>query len=437
MNRRDFVKSATLLSTSLILPFPFNGAENKIKIAIVGTGWWGTDVLLPGLLTTENFEVIGLCDVDSVALQNAAGKVVESGNKKPELFSDYREMYKLSGLQAVVISTPTHWHPLQFIDACKAGLHVFLEKPICYDIREGQAMLEAQQKANNVVQVDFPRVMVDINDQVKSFIQSGEAGKIIQAHANINNNEGVLVEKPIPETIDFNQFCGPAPRNRYMCSANGTKPVWRGQHDFSRGILMDWGIHYIHNIRKIMDLDLPDYTSAIGGIAGNIAVENPNFLEVQFNFGGLPVNWSHKTWGFTATNPAHNIGITLFGEKGTIFSGDLGWEFYPKGGKGKIAHGDVRFRPGADENIDIYSKMFVDLFNEFAEGIRNNSNKGITNTLQDAFKTTSTVIYGDLSYLVKSGINIDKSTMNISNNDKAQSMLKRDYRAPYQHPYVV
>lgn len=283
--------------------------------------------------------------------------------------------------------------------------------------------------------VDFPRMMVDTNNQVKDFIQSGEAGKILQVHANINNNDGLLVEKPIPETIDFDKFCGPAPLAKYMCSKNGIKPVWRGQHDFSRGVMMDWGIHYIHNIRKIMNLDLPDSISAIGGNAGNLAQENPNHLNVQFDFGGLPVSWSHKSWGFTATNPDHNIGITLFGKKGTIFSGDLGWEFYPKGGKEKIAHGDVRFRPGAPENNPIYMKMFVDMFNEFAEGIRNNSHSGITNTLQEAHKTTSTVIYGDLSYQVKSGINIDNSSMNISNNDKAQSMLKRDYRNMYQHPY--
>ncbi len=425
------------MSSAAFLPYSFLQEKDKIKIAIVGTGWWGTDVLLPNILATNQFEIIGLCDVDSVARENAAGKVVESGNKKPELFSDYREMYNMRELQAVVISTPTHWHPLQFIDACNKGLHVFLEKPICYDIREGQAMLEAQKRAKNVVQVDFPRVMVDTNDQVKDFIQSGEAGRIIQAQANINNNEGVLFEKPVPGTIDFERFCGPAPITKYMCSKNGTKPVWRGQHDFSRGILMDWGIHYIHNIRKIMNLELPGYVAAVGGITGNMAVENPNYLEVLFDFDGLPVNWSHKTWGYTAPNPDHNIGITLFGEKGTIFSGDLGWEFYPKGSAEKIAHGDVRFRPGASENNDIYMKMFIDLFIEFADGIRNKSNSSITNTLEDAFKTTSSVIYGDLSYLVKSGINIDTSTMNISNNDMAKSMLKRAYRSPYQHPFTT
>jgi len=79
--------------------------------------------------------------------------------------------------------------------------------------------------------------------------------------------------------------------------------------------------------------------------------------------------------------------------------------------------------------------MIVGLFNEFAEGIRKHSNDGITNNLEEAIKTTSTVIYGDLAYLAKSGISIDSSTMDIPDNEEAQKMFKREYRAPYQHPY--
>jgi predicted dehydrogenase len=81
--------------------------------------------------------------------------------KNPSFFRITEQMYEMPGLQAVAIATPTHWHALQFIAACKKGLHVFLEKPVSYDIREGQAMLDAHRKAKNVVQVDFPRVMAD------------------------------------------------------------------------------------------------------------------------------------------------------------------------------------------------------------------------------------------------------------------------------------
>jgi predicted dehydrogenase len=434
MDRRNFLKSSAITAGSLIIPFSLQAKDEKIKLAIVGTGWWGTDILLRATISSGLFDIIGLCDVNSVLLNNAAEVVMKSGASKPALFSSYKEMYDLPGLQAVVIATPTHWHALQFIDACKKGLHVFLEKPVSYDIREGQAMLAAQKKANNVVQVDFPRVMVDTNDQVRAFIQSGEAGKILQVKANINNPEGPIIEKEIPKTVDFETFCGPAPRLKYLCSENGDRADWRGQHDFSRGIMVDWGIHYIHNVRRVLGLDLPDHVSAIGGITKNFTMDNPDHLDVRFDFGGLPVYWSHKAWGYTSPMPDHDIGVYYYGEKATIFSGDLGWEVYPNGAA-KVPHGDVKFNPGNPAISGRYDKMMIDLFVEFAGQIGKNSSKGISNTLEDAFKTTASVIYGDMAYRVKTNLDIDKTTMNIRNNEPAQRLLKREYWPMYKHPY--
>ncbi|MFN7115753.1 MAG: Gfo/Idh/MocA family protein [Saprospiraceae bacterium] len=431
MNRRDFIQStsSTAFST-LVLPSFLHNLQDPIKLAIVGTGWWGTDFLLKNVLVSGLYEVVGLCDVDAAAMDNAANKVVAAGGKKPQLFSDYKAMYKMPGLQAVIIATPPHWHALHFIDACKAGLHVFLEKPISYDIREGQAMLEAHRKANNVVMVDFPRAMLDTNQKVKDFIKSGEAGKILQVQANIYNPEGNLVEKPIPTNFDFETYCGPAPRNKFMCSGNANKPNWRGMHDFSRGIMVDWGIHYLNNVRRVMDLDLPEKVWATGGIVKLTGQENPDHLDVRFDFGNLPVYWTHKTWGYNSPTPEHNIGVYYFGEKATIFAGDAGWEVFAANSKDKVTRFAAEGTPG-----DQAALMFQRLFTEFANGVRNKSNAGITNTLEDAFKTTSMVIYGDLAYQVKAPLAIDTKMMNIQNNKAAQALLKRKYRAPYQHPF--
>ena len=435
MLRRDFIKSGAIMAGSLMTPIRPFAAEEKTKLAILGTGWWGTEVLLTHALLSGHFEIVGLCDVNSVSLKNAAQKVVQAGAPEPKLFSSYKEMYEMPGLEAVAIATPTHWHALQFIDACKKELHVFLEKPISYDIREGQAMVAAHKKAKNVVQVDFPRVMVDTNDKVKEFIQSGQAGKILQVQANINNPEGPLVEKEIPNTIDFETFCGPAPRTKYLCDPNANTPFWRGKHDFSRGIMADWGIHYIHNARKVLDLGLPDSVSAIGGTVKNFSQDNPDQLEVRFDYEGLPVYWTHKTWGYTAPNPQHNIGVYYYGEKATIFEGDLGWEIFPSDASAKISHGDVTFNPGDPASQQIYTRVMVDLFKEFAQGIRTKSNEGITNKLEDAQKTTAAVIYGDMAFRTKSNLIIDKSSMEIASNKDAMAMLRRPYRRPYIHPY--
>jgi hypothetical protein len=173
----------------------------------------------------------------------------------------------------------------------------------------------------------------------------------------------------------------------------------------------------------------------MGGTVRNFSHTNPDQLDVRFDFVGLPVYWSHKEWGFTSPTPDNNIGVFYFGEKATVFAGDLGWEVYPAKGK-KISHGSVRFDPGAPENVPVYTKMFTGMFSEFAQGIRKKTNAGITNTLEEAQKTTACVIYGDMAFRTQSNLVIDAATMDIKNNKEAQAMLKREYRPPYQHPYV-
>jgi len=425
MKRRDFIKTGSLATGSLMITNPLTAKADRIKIAIVGTGWWANDFLLNPILKTEQFEVIGLCDVDLLALTSTAEKVVAAGRQKPMLFDSYKEMYELPELQAVVIATPPHWHALQFVDACEKGLHVFLEKPVSWDIREGQAMLRSKQKAGTVVQVDFPRILIDTNDKVRQYIENGEAGRIMQVQAQIHYTESPLFEKEIPGTFDFETYCGPAPLQKYLCQEKGTTPYWRSQYVFSQGIMVDWGIHYLHNIRQVLGLEMPGSVSAIGGITSDYPRDNPDHLDVRFDFDGLPVYWSHRTWGYSPPEPKHRIGVFYYGEKATIFEGDSIWEIYPHDAS----------EPIVNEATRVSEDTFIQMMLEFAEGIRSNSNAGITNTFEEALKTTSMVNFGDLAYRTRAGMDIDAFTFDVSNNAKAESMLKRSYRDPYKHPY--
>ena len=91
MIRREFIKTSAIAASSLVIPVSLNASQEKIKLAILGTGWWGTDVLLNFALKSGHFDIVGLCDVNTVALNNAADVVVKAGEKKPELFSSYKD----------------------------------------------------------------------------------------------------------------------------------------------------------------------------------------------------------------------------------------------------------------------------------------------------------------------------------------------------------
>ena len=437
MERRAFVKTSSMFTAGAwIASTPVIQSENRIKLGIVGTGWWGTDYLLKFASMSGEFDIVALCDVNQLALRNAADKLTETGAPRPALFHKHEELYEFPGLQAVVIATPTHWHALQFIDACRKGLHVWQEKPISYDIREAQAMKAAYEKSGIAVNIDFPRLHAPINEQIKDFIRSGKIGEIYQIQANIHNPVGAAEVTAIPATMDYERFCGPAPKAKYLAHPVAGRTNWRLQQEFSRGILADWGIHYLQNIRSIMDLDLPDSVSAIGGIARNLNQDHPDHLEVRFDYGGLPVMWTHKTWGFTSPLPHTNIGVFYFGDRGTIFAADSGWEVYPADKSERKEYGNPRVALGSIEYEQEIKREFITQFQEFAKAIRLKSGDLIKGTFHQGFNSTCAVIYADVAYQTRSNLSIDHKNMNVKGNDDAQTLLLRPYREPYRHPYL-
>ncbi|MCB0668354.1 MAG: Gfo/Idh/MocA family oxidoreductase [Saprospiraceae bacterium] len=434
MERRAFLKQSTLLASAWAIP-ALKTDDRPIKLGIVGTGWWGTDYLLRFAQKSGEFDIVALCDVCSVTLDNAVEKLMSAGVSKPALYSDYKALYEHPGLEAVVISTPTHWHALQFIDACERGLHIWQEKPISYDIREAQAMKAAFEAADVVVNIDFPRLHAPINKEVQDYLRSGQIGEIYQVQANIHNPVGGPKPGPVPDTIDYEKFCGPAPLSDYLPHPTPGRTNWRLQQVFSRGILADWGIHYLENIRSILELGLPDSVSAIGGISRQLGQDHPDHLEVRFDYDGLPVEWTHKTWGFTSPLPHTNIGVFYCGDKGTLFATDSGWEVYPGDGSTRKEYGNVRVALGSEEYEAEISREFIQQFTEFAMAIRSKSNDKIRGTFDEGFNSTTAVIYADLAYRSKQQVSIEPGSMNTPGNSFAQDMLLRPYRKPYIHPY--
>src|SRR5688572_25008657 len=139
MNRRDFVKAgAAGLALSTLGGYAAEFADQKKRVGLIGTGWYGKCDLFR-LIQVEPVEVVSLCDVDSRMLSEAADLTAErqASHKKPRTFKDYRDMLKEKDLDIVLIGTPDHWHALQMIDAVKAGADVWVQKPISVDVVEG------------------------------------------------------------------------------------------------------------------------------------------------------------------------------------------------------------------------------------------------------------------------------------------------------------
>src|SRR5437867_9116346 len=145
--RRVFLGAATAAAATRVW-----GANDRINVAIVGLGGRGTNHLNIYSKLPEA-RVAGLCDVDQAARERAQGTLVKNTGEKAKEFEDMREAFSDPAIEAVSIATPNHWHALAAIWAMKAGKDVYGEKPACYNIYEGQRMIQVARETKRMLQI--------------------------------------------------------------------------------------------------------------------------------------------------------------------------------------------------------------------------------------------------------------------------------------------
>ncbi|HYG34253.1 MAG TPA: Gfo/Idh/MocA family oxidoreductase, partial [Clostridia bacterium] len=216
ITRRRFLQSSAVGAVALTqLPTALRAADadHKLKLGVIGCGWYGM-VDAKAALKAGGVEIIALCDADSAHLSRSAAELEKLQGKCPLTFKHHADLLKVSELEAVIIGSPPQWHALQLIAALDRGLDVYCEKPLCYDIREGRAMVDAVKKSGRIVQIGFQRRQSGAFKAVRQHVQDGNAGRIICAEANIHYTAGTAdaTPQPPPASLDWDLWCGPAPK---------------------------------------------------------------------------------------------------------------------------------------------------------------------------------------------------------------------------------
>lgn len=425
MKRRNFLK-LTSVGTAAVASsfyFPTLPQERKLKIGLIGAGWYGM-VITKAALKVGGVEVVAICDVDSAHLSASADELEKLQGSRPKTFKFYQELLDLKGLEAVFIGTMPHWHALQFIAACKKGLDIYCEKPLAYDITEGLAMVNAANKAGNIVQLGFQRRQSAAFMKTKEFIEGGKIGNVHQIVAQIHYNPGVqdnTIQAP-PASLDWEEWCGPAPKLEYR--PNIGHKAWRLEKEYGNGHLTDWGIHHIDIIRKIMSESMPEefYTRG-GNFTYEGKITTPDTLTANMAFKKAPVVWQHRLWGPGDAVKEFNNGIFFHGEKGTIFAEDNKVVVFPAG------------RDAKREDLSIPTPLMQENHVEsFLKAVRAKDKNLVACNPEDAFQSTATVQLAMISYYTGSLVKWDQQKKEIIGNPEASKLLKREYRGKYVHP---
>ncbi len=385
LSRRDFIRGSMAVGAGVALATPFSrarGANDAIRLAVVGVGGQGSGhcKIFSGI---EGVRLVAVCDPD----QGHIDRRVEDFKKKGQDIKGYvdvRELLEDKGIDAITSATPNHWHSLVTIWACQAGKDVYIEKPVSHEIWEGRKMIEAARKYNRIVQTGTQKRSSEAHPAAYKWMQDGNLGKIKWARSlcykgRFEGTNGIVNgtngPNPLPESIDYNLWCGPAEMEPLRRKSLHYK--WHWVWNTGNGDLGNQGIHEMDLGRWALgDPGLAPRVMSFGGRfrvndAGETANTQIVFLDYKpapliFEVRGLPRKMGDRSmdnWRRTGTR----VGVVVQCENGYWAAGDGGgyvWDNDNKrtdkqfSGRGGSSHHEnfikaVRSRKVSDLNADI------------------------------------------------------------------------------------
>ncbi|HTV03429.1 MAG TPA: Gfo/Idh/MocA family oxidoreductase [Luteitalea sp.] len=269
MQRRRFLKSAGLLAAGAaaptILPSRVFGAQapsNRVTLAFIGTGRQAQGLNIPEFMAVPGVQVVAVCDVDAWRVEQARALVDRThGAQQPSgtskgcaTYRDFREVLARRDIDAVMISTPDHWHSPMALMALKAGKDVSLEKPISRFIGEGRRLVDAVAKGKRVFRVDSEFRSLERFHRAAELVRNGRLGKLQTIRVSSPKEEfpaEAAIEAPPPAGLDYDMWLGPAEQVPYMQKRLHapkdlkSRPGWFRSKLFADGMLTNWGAHLV------------------------------------------------------------------------------------------------------------------------------------------------------------------------------------------------
>jgi len=221
-------------------------ASNRITLGFIGVGSHGIGMNLKSFLANADAQAVMVCDVDEKQLEKARDIVNRAyGNRDCATTKDFREVIDRADIDAVVISTPDHWHVPISIAAAKAGKDVECEKPTL-TVREGRVLVETMKRYNRVFQWSTEDRSVYEYHRMCELVRNGRIGKVHTIRVELPSGPhipGDPTPLPVPEGLDYDMWLGPAPYVPY--TKDKIHFHWRWILDYSGGQLTDWGAHLL------------------------------------------------------------------------------------------------------------------------------------------------------------------------------------------------
>jgi len=452
MKRRKFIDntligtSGVILGASGLMTVSCKGANDKVVLAVIGSGDRGTATIINTCKVNQNVEIKTVCDVNDVKATKAISAIEKELGYTAEHSKNMKEVFDDKDIDAVWVSTPEHWHALATIWACQAGKDVYVEKNPTTNIWEGRKMVEAANKYKRIVQIGFQNRSAPYGYSAQEYIKSGRLGKVVHVMCYNLLGGSKWTAKPdgeVPKELDWDGWLGHTPYRPYnpgihdMTGRGGWGDFW----DFSGGKLADDASHVMDLARMV--LGDPGHPASIYGWGGNSAWgserETPEFQTITYDFGnfsltcesGIATNYMRKTPGEIRFSDSRfpdwqqNATRTeIYGTEGIMFLGRHGGGWQVFGEDGKVLAQEYGIFPDA-----VHQQNFI-------ECIR--SRKQPNGDVEQGHNSATLVHLGNIAYRVgNQQLFFDSKNEHFIDNDDANTLLKASYREHYTIPENV
>ncbi len=259
--RRSVLKAAaaTALSPMIVRASVFgaHAPSQRVTLGFIGMGLHGTDWNLKGFLKFDDAHVLAVCDVMKSRCERAQALVYQAyGNRDCDAYADWRDILARKDIDAVMISTPDHWHVPMALAAIRAGKDVWCEKPT-YTIEQGRVLSDTVKKQQAVFQTSTEDRSIPVYHRMAELVRNGRIGRLRSIHVTLP--AGTVTPQPpqfapVPDGFDYDMWLGPAPDAPYASNRCGNQQ-WRNIFDYSGGKFTDWGMHQVDTAQWANDTE--------------------------------------------------------------------------------------------------------------------------------------------------------------------------------------
>ncbi|HEY8148095.1 MAG TPA: Gfo/Idh/MocA family oxidoreductase [Vicinamibacteria bacterium] len=453
MGRRRFLATAGkgVVASSVVAGFPaivpasvFGAASpsNRINVGAIGTGRISRGHDLPGIWPHDIARVMAACDLDSKRVEDAKTLINGYYAKKTGKpydgvtgYTNYHDLLASKDVDAVVISTPDHWHCLIAIDAVEAGKDVYLQKPASLTIAEGRALSNAVQRSGRIFQIGSQQRSTVQFRYAAELVRNGRIGQLKTVEVGLPGDPSGddEPEMPVPKNLNYDMWLGSTPvvyytEKRVHPQVGYDRPGWLRCEQFGAGMITGWGAHHIDSAHWGMDTELTGPVEIWG--------------TAEFPKKGLwDVHGPFKTEALYA-NGVHMIVSGDF-PNGIKFIGTNGWIFVSRGnervtGSDPVAKlKDATALAASDPKIitsvigptEINLPKSTEHHLNWLEAVR--SRQQPIAPVEIAHRSCSACLLHHMAMKLKRKLYWDPAKERFKNDDQANAMLSRPQRAPY------